>query len=50
MPHPDGWRECMTLIMAPTCPAAADDSWAPPGRWGLALVQGDGDHAVVGPA
>ena len=46
MPHPDGWRECMTLIVAPTCPAAVGDSWAPPGRWGLALVQGDGDHAV----
>ncbi|WP_197054825.1 hypothetical protein [Paracoccus sp. PAMC 22219] len=46
MPHPDGWRECMTLIVAPTCPATVGDSWAPPGRWHLALVQGDGDHAV----
>ena len=29
MPHPDGWRECMTLIVAPTCPATVGDSWAP---------------------
>ncbi|WP_405402286.1 hypothetical protein [Paracoccus sp. Ld10] len=46
MPHPDGWRECVTLIVAPTCPAHAGDGWAPPGRWQLQLVQGDGDHAV----
>lgn len=46
MPHPDGWRECMTLIVAPTCPAQIGDNWAPPGRWQLTLVQGDGDHAV----
>lgn len=46
--RPDGgWRECITVIVSPTCPDRPGAVWAPPGRWRLRLAQGaPGDHAV----
>ncbi|WP_282603308.1 hypothetical protein [Paracoccus sp. PARArs4] len=43
-----GWRECVTLILNPTCPERPGDPWLTAGLWSVAVAPGaqPGDYAL----
>ena len=43
-----GWRECVTLIVNPTCPAPGGPARVSPGRWQVAVAPGSaaGEYAL----
>ncbi|MBU2957226.1 hypothetical protein [Paracoccus sp. C2R09] len=43
-----GWRECVTVILDPTCPERPGDPWLTAGQWGISIAPGSspGDYAL----